>query len=227
MDKADFSSLINSEDWPLLYAFNFCPLTYIQPGWLEPLDFGGDFAQLLQRCPEQSNRWLLAELGLDGLWAFNLENAATRLALADAQSLQTIVRYCGLARWSPMLRQIVWRQPRYQLRQSLGDRAYGFAVNTAPLLLGHWPDGVLKEAPVPLESEDFLHTLDVCGLELLLALMDDGAGLLARLKLKFPVALASCFARAPTAALSDPARLLQLLRKVTKVASPQCLHLLN
>ncbi|WP_263079056.1 Yop proteins translocation protein K [Endozoicomonas sp. Mp262] len=228
MDKAAFAALTDSEHWPRIHDFNFRPLTYIQQGWFSELRVDTELVEVFSQCPDEGNQWLIDKLGLGEQWVFEFPNAVSWLALADPCHLQQIIRYCGLARWNPALRQIIWREQRDRVRQCLGDKAYEFAVNAAPLLLSQWPAHLLKKTALPQNDNELLYALDTSGLELLTALLPEKRSALAtRLKLKFPACFEVYFSQGEQTRFSDDARLLQLLRKVTKVATPQCLYLLN
>ena len=232
MDKANYQVLIESDHWPLIHDFNFCPLSYMDKSWYAELGISDYLETIIDCCTEATNHWLLDYLDLSDTFYFQFNEKApgSGFALFNTVSLQKVVRYCGLVRWSPFIRTLLWSNQRRVIRESVGDDGYQFAVNAAPLLLGSWPDDFFEKGGLPMDAKKIPYLLDCSGLALFSRLIaDSGPGLKQRVLLKFSVQYKELFTDTGDTLHSpdDYSRLLLLFKKVTKVVDPKCLHLLS
>ncbi len=230
MDKEAYHRMIEQDNWPLIHDLNFRPLSYMDMSWFTEAGLNEDYAEVLGYCPDAANQWVLQQLNLANRFCFNFDHEAACFALFETQLLRNIVRYCGLARWHPFIKTLVWAGQRRIIREAVGDAGYDFALNAAPLLLGEWPQDILEKGELPLDSDRLPYLLDCSGLELFLMLTIDTEQALAdRVMLKFPAHYKEQFSNIDKRSIptEDYPRLLQLFKKVTKVIEPQCLYLLN
>lgn len=121
----------------LIYEFNMRPSRYIHASWAEALFTPELWRRLRQtRSAERSlSRMVLHDLDLAGSFpAAIFAQPAARLALLDSDTVERTALYIGIVVNSARLRRSIGRKEVARLRQALGEDAYLFAVQRAPLL---------------------------------------------------------------------------------------------
>lgn len=129
---------------PVIGEFNFLPGRYLHSSWLQALPYAA-LLDKLRRCPRSEarvSRYLLDLFGLGDQYWFDFTEPLLRIALLKGVALDKLVFFAGLVCVSSHIQHAVLRAEVQQLRHSLGDEAYGFALKRAPFLVpaGSFPE---------------------------------------------------------------------------------------
>jgi hypothetical protein len=168
--------------------FNRYPTRYAHPSWIPEgwAPWVERFAGL-GRAEAELGRCLLGAWGLDARPCFDFTLPARRLALLDAAPLRRTVLLAGLARHAGAISRLMERGRVLELKGQVGDAAYRFATQRAPLLAGPLAEGANGAA----EGADWFTRSLAAGLGMLGACLGaEHGGVSARVALKFPRACA-------------------------------------
>ncbi|WP_185961327.1 SctK family type III secretion system sorting platform protein [Telmatospirillum sp. J64-1] len=133
----------------LIYQFNLFPSRYIHASWVDVM-FEPSLWQRMaatRRCEAALNRVLLQELSLEDSFPVDFSAPAARVGLLDQESLSRLSLYLGLTLDHSSIRRVIHGPSVAVLRQTLGDDAFLFAVQRAPLLAP--PPGLLSPSLLP------------------------------------------------------------------------------
>jgi hypothetical protein len=164
--------------------FNRYPMRYAHPSWI-PEGWGPWAARLAgqDRAEAGLGRGLFEVWGLDARPCFDFAPPARRLALLDAAQLRRTVMLAGLARLAGEISRLVERSRVLELKEQVGEAAYRFVTQRAPLLAGPLTEG----ANAASAGTDWRERALAAGLGMLGACLGtEHAGVAARAALKFP-----------------------------------------
>ena len=169
-----------------ILALNFDPLSFAHAGhWRQFVDPA--LAAKLRGQPRvRANflRWLRARLGLPEEYCYDFAEPARRLALLETADLRRLLRLAALTLAAPVLRRLVRPSERAQLQAQLGDEAWHFVLQRAPLY--HWPESLPRPE---INLANLAHDMSAAEDRLLAAATHHyPAPLARRLQLRFPPA---------------------------------------
>lgn len=173
------------ELFPLIFAFNHRPTTYLHESWVDQF-FPAALWPLLsgsRRTQARLSAHVLERLGLADEVVLDFGARMRRVALVDGATLLRALRLVGIAANRSWLQKVIDRATVAKLHESVGADAYEFGLQRAPFL--GFPSGPLfEEAPDPA---DYAGHFDRCGIAIAAAGLDGApAGLIERLRLKLP-----------------------------------------
>jgi len=203
----------------LVYEFNLLPARSIHVSWAETIFTEGLWKRLAStpRCEAPLSRMILDELGLSETFPFDFSGPAARLTLLDSPTLDRLALYAGLVAGGSAVRQVIERDGVNELRQSLGDAAYNFALVRAPLLEGACPGTVSAEGGPDAAHCRSADDFRAIGRRLLAAVVAGLPGeIVKRFVLKLPFQAAPIFAKA---AHDDRAQ--SLIVRIIREAEPK------
>ena len=121
-----------------VHHFNIYPALYAHPSWLAPLAPRSLRDTLLagQRGRLRFSALLLQRHGLDQRFWYDFEDRRHRFALLPAEVLRKLTTYCGLAFQHRTIAAAVGKAAIAQIKTSIGEPGYHFALKRAPLVLG-------------------------------------------------------------------------------------------
>lgn len=122
----------------LIHQFNVHPATYAHPSWFMP-SITPELLQRLQKTRRGIARLstiLLRREKLCNNTCYDFEYPWWRFALLPANVLYKLTLYCGLASMHRQIAAMVDRTHLSQIKKSLGEKDYIFAVKRAPILTG-------------------------------------------------------------------------------------------
>jgi hypothetical protein len=169
-----------------ILALNFDPLAFAHAGhWRQFVD--PVLAVKLRSQPRVRAHflhWLRERLGLSEDYCYDFAEPARRFVLLETADLRRLLRLAALALAAPVLRRLVRPAERAQLQAQLGDEAWHFVLQRAPLY--HWPE----KLPRPeISFANLAHDMSAAEDRLLCAATHDyPAPLARRLQLRFPPA---------------------------------------
>lgn len=121
----------------LIYEFNLLPSRYMHESWAEAL-FTPDLWQRLRRSRRAEralSRLVLDDLGVTGTFpAAVYDEPRARLALLSPDAVERVSLRVGVVLGGAALRRVIDREGVARLRTGLGEDAYSFAIQRAPLL---------------------------------------------------------------------------------------------
>ncbi len=132
------------------------------------------------RAERQLSRWVVRHHGLSpaGFWRF--EYPPQRLALLEPEALAQLVRFAAATANYPKILSLIGGGTLREVKQTLGEGAYSFALKRAALTVGPRP---LESDASPVTGESLVRT----GLSWLrTCLGSDSPELLKRVSLKLP-----------------------------------------
>ena len=207
---------------PYLYEFNFSPVQYIHPSWLESFIKPVLFERLRKSCRARKrlSALILRRFNLQQEYCFDFEDQARRLALLDRDSLGRLIYVAGIALNAEGIAKTIERQSLLALKESIGEDAYWFALKKAPFLLGR------TSLPLPErhDGESWHDYALRCGAKALESCVSgEPPALTKRVQLKLPRTLAHDFGQHPNLAMKHQASfILQkvLLKEVNPAWAP-------
>lgn len=168
--------------------FNVYPALYIHPSWIEGY-MPVDLFNVLKQSPRgvaKLSRLILDQYDLNQNVCYNFDDPSRRLALIKPEDLATLAFYCGVALNHKRIATMLNKKKLSDIKKSIGERAYVFAVKRAPLLLG----GVVSHNESWNTATDFKQYAERCGTRYLLTHLTHLPGsIFSRLLLKFPKGL--------------------------------------
>jgi hypothetical protein len=142
-DRQAIKDLIRRGDplFAMIHAFNRYPGGYAHASWLEGRINPGCFETLRKsrRGMRGLSRILLRQNNLHAKHCYDFSASVRRLALLPPDMLDKLTLYCGLAVHHRQLAALVERRTLTVVKHQVGEAAYRFAVQRAPLLLGATP----------------------------------------------------------------------------------------
>lgn len=139
---------MNSNDQPSkdelsypVWEFNYKPERYIHKSWLHALPNGELIEKLMGegRDTERLSNYLISQLGFDGKFYFDFSNTASQIALWSADDLKKLVMYTGLVFHYKNIQKLIIREQVLEVRESLGDEMYAFAMKRVALFMDSQP----------------------------------------------------------------------------------------
>ncbi|MCG8650827.1 MAG: Yop proteins translocation protein K [Pirellulales bacterium] len=174
----------NKRLFTLIYRFNCQPAIDIHPDHL-PATITSKWLQRLRdsrRGERKLSQWIAEKWNLDeqGVWDFS--DIRRRLALLDYATLSRLIQFLGAAVCRRQIASVLDRNEQRELKTSIDEDTYLFALKRASFLVKDLPD------PVPAESfGDLPSRVAAAGRKCLAVCLSDLPGaLLDRLRLKFP-----------------------------------------
>ena len=139
-DRAAVKSLFRSGNglFGWVHRFNSQPAAYAHPSWFDA-SVPPELFNVLRRTRRGVNRLskiLLEQNGLCDEACYDFNPPQWRFALLPAEVIQDLTFYCGLAFQHRRIAGMVDKTVLTGLKESIGERAYAFAIKRAPLLIG-------------------------------------------------------------------------------------------
>lgn len=182
----------------MIHRFNCEPGSHVHSDHFEGLlpKSTLEYLQCSLRGKQRFSQWVIQNWDLkpDGVWEF--EHPRCRLALLEPDRFLELLRYSGTAINAHAIAKIIDRRAQTEIRESLGEDLYHFALKRAPMLVGGVPADLLQsDTSVPIETrvnEAGEQCFNIC-------LHGAASEIQSRLKLKLPEG----FALSPVENVSD------------------------
>ncbi len=176
------------ELFPLVFAFNYRPSTYLHESWATQILPATLLPTLAtsRRIHARLSAYVLEHFNLVDRVVLDFRSRLRRVALVDSATLNKTLRVVGVATNWPWIQKVIDRQTLASLNRAIGAEAYEFALQRAPFL--SFPDErVFEEDPDPADYAAFF---DRCGAVVASAsFADEPPELVERLRLKLPSGL--------------------------------------
>lgn len=126
---------------PLIFEFNLAPSAWVHESWI-PVPLKPPRFEKLKRSAgarRRLSRLILREHGLEGDFCFDFREERKRLALLDGVTLERLALFTGIALNAHRIAKTIDRASVLQLKKSIGDDGYRFALKKVPFLLNSIP----------------------------------------------------------------------------------------
>lgn len=184
----------NSQSFPKsvktadLIRFNFFPIDYADPSWLDsewmPLN-----SDILKRFAKHgqyhASHLMLDHYQLADQFYFDFKDQVASIALLSSEQLTRLTSLVGVACYSKSIARVILGKERKAIRQLIGDKDYHFAIKKGIYLLDEL--GLNKTIPKLPSNDQMLDEFFGTGMRCVASLAEKApAAIVKRLQFKFP-----------------------------------------